>query len=269
MISLNDLINEYSDGITKSIAQDLLPKKYAFDYVIPYLGEEASLKCLSFKHLWHSPIQKKTCWEDVERRYYQLDSDLKSFLAYNLSHELRIATLAALLAFNKPKAKVFEIGPAFGLSSIHFSHYFMEIFPRHPSQTPHFTAIELHAGVLEKAKEIKIMTGDYAGPIKYTCGDSNRILRKELSDFDTVFASIAEPNVIIGLIKIMKKRKFDMVLSFSAEAEKNVVRNNQTILELMDKKLNYYKTRFEDVEYNRTIKNDIKKYGVLIKGKKN
>lgn len=114
--------------------------------------------------------------------FYKRNREQQEFVAYNLSHEWKIATLAAAIAISSQNSNVFEIGPSFGLASIHYSHLVKSKGLSPSTPVSKLVAIEEQRAFLKNAKQLQKICGEYAGEIKYVSDDGIRYLRKALRD---------------------------------------------------------------------------------------
>jgi len=146
------------------------PRRIKDTYYFPYLDDPDSSYILAFKMIAMYGLKIETETLKLVNDYKKLDTEKQSFLAYNLSHEFKIATLAASIAMENIESNVYEIGQCYGFSSMHYSHLIREKgIKDKPIST--LTAIEKNKKFVEASKRIKKMTGNYTGDIRYIHND--------------------------------------------------------------------------------------------------
>lgn len=233
------------------------------EFVFPFLEIEDSRHSLAFKMVALLGLERKSRTSDLVRDFTKMNRQDQQFVDYNLSHELKIATLAASIATTNQNRNVFEVGPCFGFSSIHYSHLMKEKAVHPPTPISRLIAIEWKNGYLQYARDIQRMAEGYAGEIEYVLGDGIRYLRKSLKEGDLVFSSVAEPRVVKGILGLSTKRSFDFVVSYSEKTSDKVRKDQGRCIEDLVDPCGYGVFPFEDREYNTHLTDDLRRRGVL------
>lgn len=261
--SLKNLLDTFSSNHYPRIFNQLNPVRRKGIYVFPYLGSVDSKYILAFKMVAMYGLEKKTETEELVRNFRKMSGKKQLFVVYNLSHELKIASLAACIAMDKQYSYVYEIGPCLGFSSLHFSHLIKE---KGVDSKPinKLTAIEINKEFVEHAKDMKKMTGDYTGEIDYIHGDAIKYLLNSLKEGDIIFSSIAEPSVIDGLLELSYLKPVNMIISYSEKSnEKMIEMRGKSFVDLIDPNI-YDIYPFLDQEHNTHLPRETKKIGVLV-----
>jgi protein-L-isoaspartate O-methyltransferase len=236
------------------------------EFVFPSFKCEDSKHWLAIKKVALLGLEKRSTTTELVKDFKESDEDDQRFVAYNLSHEWKIVTLAASVALANQNRNVFEIGPCLGLSSIHYSHLIKEKGINSSAPISRLIAIDHNGQYMEKAREImKIpgIRGAYAGDIEYVTGDGIAYLRKALKKGDLVFSAVAVPRVIEGILDLLKLRSFDFVASYSESIRDGVKgKRGKHIEDLVDpSKHDIFP--FEDKEYHAHVPDDLRRMGVL------
>jgi len=198
-------------------------------------------------------LKKVTETEQLVRDFKRLDKQEQKFVAYELSHEWKIATLAASIAMTNQESSVFEIGPCFGFSSIQYSHLIKEKGVDQSKPISKLIAIERKKEYLENARKMREMCGPYVGEIEYVFGDAMVILRRSLKKGDLVFSSTAEPPVIEGILGLSNTTPFNLVISYSDKANGKVKADFGGFFEDLVNPSKYDVFPFEDKQYNTYV----------------
>lgn len=200
---------------------------------------------------------------DLSRDFSKRNRGQQEFVAYNLSHEWKIATLAAAIPIANQNSNVFEIGSSFGLSSIHYSHLVKsrDLTPGTP--VSRLIAVEKQRAFLKNAKQLQKICREYAGEIKYVSDDGIAYLRKALQNGDLVFSSLATSSVIEGILELSRKRSFSFVVSYS-QSNRDIVRRHcgKHFEDIIDSS-KYDIFPFDDKEYHTHVIDDVRRMGVL------
>jgi hypothetical protein len=197
------------------------------------------------------------------RDFSEMDREMQEFVAYNLSHEWKIATLAAAIATVNQNCKVFEIGPCFGISSVHYSHLIKDkdVSPTTPISS--LIAIDFNRGFLRNAKQLQKICGEYVGDIRFVSGEGLAYLRKSLRSGDLVFSSVADSRVVEGILDLSSTRAFNFAVSYS-KSNRDLVRKHRGkhIEDIINPSV-YEVFPFLDKEYNSHVTGDLPRMGVL------
>jgi len=245
-----------------NLFNQLNPARRKRIYIFPYLGEENSKYILAFKNIAMHGLKKETKTEQLVKNFRKLDRDKQKFVVYNLSHELKIASLAASIALNKKNSNVYEIGPCFGFSSLHFSHLIKEkgIDTKSISK---LIAIEIKKEFVNEARNIKKMTGDYVGDIEYIHEDGINYLRNKLKKDDVVFSSIATPFMLDGILDLIILTPINLIVSYSEHANEKLMEiRGKYFIDLIDNNT-YDLFPFGDNETNLHLPGITPKIGLL------
>ena len=255
------IVKAYSEKFFPKIAEQLTPCWEDGAIVIPYLGCEDSQHILALKMMAMKGLKKKMTSQELVRSFLRQKRKDKIFLAYNLSHEFKIATLAASIALSNQEKRVFEVGPCCGFSSLHYSHLIKEKVVS--KQISKLISIESNKEWADRANDIKNVVGSYIGEINFLFGDGINYLLKSSADSDIIFSSIAEPRVLEGLFAVSQSRTVNLVVSYSQKTNEYIkTKNNLDFENLLDSQ-KYDIFPFEDGDYNKHVNWDIRKIGVL------
>ncbi len=123
---LDEVLNRMWGDKFPNIAERLSPVKSEDGYKFPFHGPEKSNVDVSFKMVALGIHKSEAEIEGQIDTFLGLSPEDRAFIAYNLSHELKIASLAAAVALEQEDANVYEIGPAFGFSSLHYARLVRE-----------------------------------------------------------------------------------------------------------------------------------------------
>ena len=260
--TLKDLLNLFGHEYFPRIYSQLNPYNKDRKLVLPYLGSEDSSYSLAFKMMAMDGLERKTTTQELVRNFSRMSRRDQLFIAYNLSHELKIASLAASIAMSKQDSNAYEVGPCLGFSSLHFSHLLKE---KGMNSKPigKLTTIEHNREFLERAKEIEKMTGDYVGVIEHIHGDGIEFLRRSLKNGDIVFCSIAEPPVVSGILDLLVIKTINVVISYSEMTNKEVAKLRCKRVEDLIDPNSYEIFPFEDRDYNTHAFDENGKIGIL------
>jgi hypothetical protein len=263
--TLKDLLDYFGNMDFPKIYTSLNPQSKDGRLLIPYLGDEDSEYTLALKMMAMEGLKKKTTTEELVKDFSRLSPSKQLFIAYNLSHELKVASLVASIAMSRQNSNVYEIGPCFGFSSRHFSHLMRE---KDMSSKPigKVTTIESNEEFFRTSEIIVKIAGkhDYVGEIKQIYGEGIGYLRTSLRNNDIVFSSIAEPLVVNGIFELSVERTINIVVSFSEKTDEEIERRlGKKFEDLLDSR-SYEVFPFEDKDYNTHVHDDVEKIGVLV-----
>ena len=259
---LRKLLEIFSIDYFPRIFSQLNPQRKKKRYIFPYLGSEDSRHILALKMMAMYGLKKKTTSEELMKDFYRMSQKKKLFIAYNLSHELKIASLAASIAMNKQESNVYEIGPCFGFSSLHYSRLIKE---KNINSKPinKLTAIERNKEFLERAKVIKEITGDYTGEIEYIHGDGIGYLRNSVKKGDIIFLSIGTPFMVDGVLGLSNLKAINFVVSYSETTNDKIKEMRGEIFEDLVDSNTYDVFPFADNEHNTHVPWITGKIGVV------
>jgi len=206
-------------------------------------------------------LKKRMTSQELIHGFLRLKRQDKVFLAYNLSHEFKVATLAASIALSNQESRVFEVGPCCGFSSLHYSHLIKEKIISKPISK--LISIESNKEWADRANDIKNVVGSYVGEINFLFGNGINYLLNSSVDRDIIFSSIAEPLVLEGLFAVSQLRTVNLVVSYSQKTNEYIkTKDNLDFEDLLDsKKYNIFP--FEDEDYNKHVNWDTRKIGVM------
>jgi hypothetical protein len=254
---LDFLGHEKFPGISSQL--DPIRKK---EFQLPCWDSESSRKTLALKMTAMYGLKKKATTEELVDIFSRMTKRKKIFVAYNLSHELKIASLAACIAMNNQDSNIYEIGPCFGFSSIHYSHLIKEKNLASKAVSK-LRAIEINKEWFERALAIRSIVGDYVGEIEYLYGDGINYLRKALRKYDIVFASIAEQSVVEGIFSFSLSKPINILVSYSERTDQEIEERWHKRFEDLIDSSSYNVFPFEDREYNKHMFWETGKIGVL------
>jgi len=257
---LDKVLNKMWKDESPNIAERLSPVRREESYMFPFQGHEKSNLDLSIKMVALGIHKGKTEIKGHIDTFLGLSRKNRDFIAYNLSHELKIASLAAAVALEYEDANVYEIGPAFGFSSLHYARLVSE-----KGRDAKLVAIERKKESVEKAEKLRGRATDFARDIEFIQGDGVIYLNNHLKDGDFVFASIASPNVINGIMDLLERKSFNLVVSYSEEIDKKVTRFRGRSIENLVRSQDRNAIFFEDVLYNQKITWDFSKFGFVLR----
>jgi len=248
---LKKLLDFFGHEYFPKISNQLTPV-HKKKFQLPYLGCEGSKHSLALKMTAMYGLKKKATSKELIRDFFRLTQRKQIFIAYSLSHELKIASLAASVAMNNQDSHVYEIGPCFGFSSLHYSHLIKEKNLVSKAICK-LTAIETNREWFERALMLRSIVGDYVGQIEYLHGDGVGYLRKSLKNEDIVFASIAEPTVVEGIFSLSNLKRINLLISYSEKTNQKIEeRRGKKFEDLIDSDA-YNVFPFEDGEYNKHV----------------
>lgn len=252
--SLDDVLNWMWGDRFPDIAGMLSPVRDEESYSFPFHGLEKSLEDLSLKMVALGVNKGENDERTRIDAFHGLTPKDKRFIAYNLSHELKIASLAAAVALEHRDASVYEIGPAFGFSSLHYARLVSE-----RGGDARLIAVEKKKESVEMAEKMRGGASD----IEFIQGDGVLYLHRHLRNGDITFSSIAPPNVMNGIIDLMDRRTFHLIASYSEEIDNKVRSYRGRSIESLVRSHDDSAVFFEDVLYNRNITWDFSKYGFV------
>jgi hypothetical protein len=256
--SLDDVLNWIWRDKYQNIAEKLNPIKMEKGYIIPFYGPEKSMMDLNLKMVAlgiYRSDEKQKKQVDI---FKSLNQKEKDFIAYNLSHELKIASMAAAVALENENINVFEIGPAFGFSSLHFARLISK-----KSKTVRLVTIERKKESVDKAEEMRKCVKGVSGDIKFIHGDGVIYLNNHLKDGDIVFSSIAPPNVMNGILDLLNRKSFNLIVSYSEEISNKITSFRGRTIDNIIRSYNRNAIFFEDEVYNQNITWDFSKFAFL------
>ena len=256
--SLDDVLNWMWDDEFPTIAERLSPVSMEDGYKFPFHGLEKSNEDLSFKMVALGIHKSETEIDDQIDAFLGLSPNDRDFIAYNLSHELKIASLAAAVALENEDASVYEIGPAFGFSSLHYARLVSE-----KGRDAKLVAVERKREHVEKAEKMRGRAVGFAGDIEFIHGDGVVYLNNHLKDGDLVFSSIAPPNVMNGILDLLERKSFKLIVSYSEEIDNKVTRLRRSSIESIVRSNDRNAIFFPDTQYNRKITWDFSKFALL------
>jgi protein-L-isoaspartate O-methyltransferase len=227
-------------------------------YTFPFHGPEKSKVDLSFKMVALGIHKSEVEIEDQIDTFLSLSHKDRVFIAYNLSHELKIASLVAAIALEHEDANVFEIGPAFGFSSLHYSR-----LVREKGRDAKLVAVERKREYVEQAEKMRGRAVGLAGDIEFIHGDGVVYLNTHLNDGDVVFSSITPPNVLNGMIDLLEMKSFNLIVSYSEEINNKVIRSRGSSIESIVRSHDRNAIFFQDTQYNQKIPWDFSKFVFL------
>lgn len=260
--NLKGLFDFFGEEHFPSIFSEITPYHRGAYFLFPYYGRDDSKAMLALKMIAFHGLNKKSSTANLVEKFSKLKRRERRFLAYEMSHELKIATLAACIALNKQDGNAYEIGPCFGFSSLHYSRIIKEKNLQLKSINK-LTSIEKYKEYYEHANDIKKMTGDFVGDIEYIYGDGISYLRPLLKKGDILFSITTEPDVASGIIKLSDLKPINFIVSYSERANERIKElHNKKFEDLIDSTC-YDIFPFEDKEYNSHVPWLTKKKGVL------
>jgi protein-L-isoaspartate O-methyltransferase len=255
---LDEVLNWMWGDEFPNIAERLSPVRSEEGYKFPFHGPEKSNVDLSFKMVALGIHKSEAEIEDQIDTFKVLSPKDRDFIAYNLSHELKIASLAAAVALKHEDASVYEIGPAFGFSSLHYARLVSE-----KGRDAKLVAVERKREYVEKAEKMRGRAVGFAGDIEFIHGDGVVYLNNHLKDGDLVFSSIAPPNVMNGILDLLERKSFNLIASYSEEIENKVMRFRGSSIESIVRSYDRNAIFFQDTLYNRKITWDFSKFVLL------
>ena len=257
---LDKVLNRLGKDEFPNIAERLSPIRKEMSYIFPFHGHEKSNVDLSLKMVALGIHKGENEIKGHLGTFISLSRKNQDFIAYNLSHELKIASLAATVALEYEDANVYEVGPAFGFSSLHYARLVSE-----KGRDSKLVAIERKSESVEKAEKLRDRATDFAKDIEFIQGDGVIYLNNHLKDGDLVFSSIAPPNVINGIMDLMERKSFNLVASYSEEIDNRVTKFRGRSIENLVRSNDRNAIFFEDVDYNRKITWDFSKFGFVLR----
>jgi len=184
----------------------------------------------------------------------------QDFISYNLSHEVKIVSLAAAVALECKDVSLYEIGPDFGFSSLHYARLVCEI-----GRDAKLVTVERKRESVEMAEKLRGRVADFAGDIKFIQRDGVVYLSNHLKDGDLIFSSIPPPNVMNGIMDLLERKSFKLIASYSEEINNRVMRFKGRSIKNLVRSNDRSSIFFEDVLYNRTITWDFSKFGLVLR----
>lgn len=259
---LKNALDFFSSEHFPRISSQLTPSRRKNRAVFPFYGSDDSKAILALKMMAMYGIKKKTTTKELVKKFYRMNRRKQLFIAYNLSHELKIASLAASIAMKKQDSNVYEIGACFGFSSLHYSRLLKEK-NLNSKQVNRLTVIESNKGFVEQAKTLKKITGDYVGEIEYIHGDGINYVRKTVRNDDVIFSSIATPSVVNGIFGLSNFKSVNIIISYSERTNDKMAEIHGQCFENALNANVYDVFPFEDKEYEIHVLDDIRKMGVV------
>jgi len=260
---LKNLINIYTPF--PNSFSDLNPRYKNGYFVIPLYGNQDSKVSLALKMDTLLSVQEGECTvQELIKKFMALKKSEQKFVAYNLSHELKIATLASFIALDNQDSNVYEIGPCLGFSSHLYSNIIknQRISPSKPIYK--LTAIESNKRFFQAAEKLlQMMDKDYIAKIEYVHGDGIEYLSNLVNNNDIVFASLAEPDVCEGIIDFSNSKKINFVLSYSERTNDEIKRRKGKSIDNMINPDVYQIYPFIDKEYS-IYAHDMRRLGVFV-----
>lgn len=122
--TIREIFNNYS--LYQDFFSQLNPIYKNDCFIIPFYGENDSLFMLASKMIFFKGLEIQASTSELVKRYMNLSIKDKNPIAYNLSHELKIATIASYIALKNQDHNIYEIGPGFGHGSLHYSRLIKE-----------------------------------------------------------------------------------------------------------------------------------------------
>jgi len=255
---LDEVLNWMLREEFPNIAERLSPVRTDDGYKLPFHGPEKSYEDLSFKMVALGIHKSEAEINDQIDTFLGLSPKDWDFIAYNLSHELKIASMAAAVALENEGANVYEIGPAFGFSSLHFARLVSE-----KGRDAKLVAIERKRECVEMAEKMRDRSVGFEGDIEFIHGDGVVYLNNHLKDGDLVFSSITPPNVMNGILDLLERKSFNLIVSYSEEINNKVMRFRGSSIESIVRSNNQNAIFFQDTLYNRKISWDFSKFALL------
>jgi predicted O-methyltransferase YrrM len=263
---LDSLVAAFGREPFPEVYSGLNPRFMNGEFEFPAFEHEDTKHWLAIKKGALQGVEKTSTTSELVRDFREADEGDQRFVAYNLSHEWKIATLAASVALASESRNVFELGPCFGLSSVHYSHLIKEKGINSSAPISRLTAIDHSGQFMENARYLMTISGirgAYAGDIEFVTGDGVAYLRKRLKKGDLVFASVAVLRVVEGILDLLKLRPFDFVASYSESTQAILKRKRGKAIEDLVDPGTHEIFPFEDKEYHAHVPDDLRRMGVL------
>ena len=252
------------------------------DWIIPFYGYEDSQYILAKNMVALFGVASLglpviTKGYTLIQKFRSLDKGTQREIAYDLSHQLKIAALGTSIALRNENANVYEIGPCLGLSSLHYSRWIKEKGIDPSKAIYKLTAVEINEDYVKAAKSLlEIVNKEFISKVEYICEDATVYLPRHMKEGDIVFSSMAQPEVCSCILELSHSIKINFVLSYGEILNlKSIEKTGKTFEDQIDPNL-YDVYPFEDKEYNifapeiQTFpkelrgKKKMKRFGVLV-----
>lgn len=225
--------------------------------VFPFYGHEDSAFILAMKRIALFGLSEESTAEELIKKFAKLNKKDQIHIAYELSHELKIASLAASIALSNQNSNVYEIGPYLGFSSLHYSRC-VRNKGKSPSKPIYkLTAIEINKEAFESARTLLERTNkDFIAEVEYVHADAKTYLAHSCKYNDIVFGSLVQPDVCNTILTLSHSKKINFIISYGETFDFQTFENS------IDKKA-YDIYPFKDREYNVHANVWQKRYGVV------
>lgn len=235
----------------------LSPRRKGKDIVIPYYGEDDSKFVLAITRIAWLGFSRKATTEELVENFSNLDKEAQEFVAYSLSHELKVTTLAVSIALANQSSTVFEVGPGFGFSSLYYSRLMREkkVSPSKPICK--LQAIEIDKGFFQEAKKLQDMASkEIVGEVEFVLADANEFLMASCREGDVIFGSMVQPDLCNTILELSFSSRINFVISYGEAFD------FRTFNRQIDHRV-YEIYPFKDREFKVHVPYLQKRYGVL------
>lgn len=264
---LKELVNQY--GPIKDTFSKLSPSYKNNCLILPWYGEQDSkfLFALKMDALPGINVEKNK-GEGIRKRYdkfVNISKLEKNYVIYSISHEIKIASIAAGIALNHQMSHIYEIGPGTGLASHFYSRVIKEAKVENSANIFKLTSIEKDKGFYKTAQQLLEFTNnDFLTEIEYILGNGIEYLNQHCKNNDIVFISLAAPEVCKGILDITANTSINLVMSYSGTTKRMVQKERSRRIQDFIKLNGYEVFPFSDQEYNKKIANKYeKRYGIV------
>ena len=234
-------------------------------FIIPFYGESDSKNMLAMKTIFYKGLEKQATTQELFERYIRLKIEERNSIAYGLSHELIIATIASFIALQNQDKTVYEVGAGFGHGSLHYSRMMEENNITSDKPIYKLTAIEISKECYDIAKEIlkRVVKSNFITEVKYVNQNGKDYLSKNCKDGDIIFSALATPEIVKGITELAKNMKVKLIVSYSEKTSKKIKKDhNWYPHDLIDDE-KYDIFPFEDKEYKIHCLDDQRRFGFI------
>ena len=274
MENLDEIVDK---GILKEINPVYKRKNGKSNIIIPYYGNSIGLflalkssAVLAWGHEAHLLYPEgNTSLQRLEQIFRGSPKEHQKNIAYSLSHELKVSSLALGLAMQSPDVNVFEIGCDIGLGSLFYANKSFHNIPKE-GKAYNIRAFESDETRFNQAMQLKSVIEESKifpiSPIEYKFGEGVLGVENLCNEGDIIFASMAEPDTSKGVLKILENKRVNLVTSYSELTAKKIKEDEERFFDKLIPN-NYEVRTFEDSSYNLNTFGEHQRFGIIVRPK--